>query len=749
MWATKDATNTSKTVAPLRNGGVDDSINAAKNAPKEVSSCAPLPKASLDESVHAPKTAADQAKEVAAPRKATLNKIIDATIRRQRGNVMEPKSTGSEMKEDVKPNKPLDESKGAPKNTANEVKDVAATKAAVNTNSDDGVRRRCYMMAPTSTGWKTEDDVAPKKPLDDSKCAPKNAANEVKNIAPIRKPGLDDSLYAKKNAPKEVSSFAPPPKATSNITVHAQNVANTAKSPVPTLKKEVSSFAPSPKFSSNININVHAQNAANTAKNAVPNLKKEVSSFAPPPKATSNINVRAQNVAKTAKNPVPTLKKEVSSFAPPPNATSNINVRAQNVANKAKGTISDSREAEKIKPATLGANFQLPKYILEGNKWPAPAPRETALARKKRLTKVRKNRKKAATRLRSRSESSKSVSTASTSSKAMSTKTTSSKVTSTSTTTTNTTSTKATSTSITTTNTTTTNTTSINVMAANATVTNATSSKTTSPESVSSEYIGPKKRGYRNKRPPMVQVCPNSHLAVCPSPPNHITHINLLTSLTQKQIPVNEMTIMASATRGSPTISGARADTHTPNPEAPPFEPAPNSSRGVATPTDFMAAWRAKNNAPSAPVPSIPPRCIVFKNVPERAALSDVLCLVFGGPIESVSSHNPNEVTVQFIEADDCKKYYETVRHGIRIGHHLIQVEQQVCEPLDQEMKHWIMAGTTRVVRVDVPNHKTLQDLHDVAVDLEIDHVMYHTEPNMVSELALSFLRRNTANKSL
>lgn len=191
---------------------------------------------------------------------------------------------------------------------------------------------------------------------------------------------------------------------------------------------------------------------------------------------------------------------------------------------------------------------------------------------------------------------------------------------------------------------------------------------------------------------------------------------------------------MASAVRGSPTTSGVPADTHTPNPEAPPFEPASNSSRGVATPTDFMAAWRAKNFAPLAPVPSIPPRCIVFKNVPEGAGLSDVLCLVFGGPIESISSNNPNEVTVKFIEADDCKKYYEAVSHGIRVGHHTIGVELQVCEPMDQEMKHWVGAGTTRVVQVDIPNHKTLQDLHDVAKDLDIDHVMYHTEPNLVSE---------------
>ncbi|KAJ5179909.1 hypothetical protein N7492_003119 [Penicillium capsulatum] len=154
-------------------------------------------------------------------------------------------------------------------------------------------------------------------------------------------------------------------------------------------------------------------------------------------------------------------------------------------------------------------------------------------------------------------------------------------------------------------------------------------------------------------------------------------------------------------------------------------------ARGIRTPTDFMAQWRAKNAERIAIAESKPvSRRIVFKNVPDWANLTDVLCLVYGGPIERIWSEQENEVIVQFFKVPDCEEYYDDNSSGIFVDGQVIEVEQAECPPLSKETKHWITAGCTRVVKVDIHNDKTFQDLQDIVKDLELDHLMYRAEPN-------------------
>jgi hypothetical protein len=73
-----------------------------------------------------------------------------------------------------------------------------------------------------------------------------------------------------------------------------------------------------------------------------------------------------------------------------------------------------------------------------------------------------------------------------------------------------------------------------------------------------------------------------------------------------------------------------------------------------------------KKMAPKV-VPAGPPRRIVFGNLPEWANISGILHLVYGGAIERAWSEN-GEVIVQFVEQEDCVKYYENHSDGIRVN---------------------------------------------------------------------------------
>lgn len=56
--------------------------------------------------------------------------------------------------------------------------------------------------------------------------------------------------------------------------------------------------------------------------------------------------------------------------------------------------------------------------------------------------------------------------------------------------------------------------------------------------------------------------------------------------------------------------------------------------RGIRSPEDFMAHWRAMQARGHAIRIAVPQRRIAFKDLPEGTTISDVLCLVHGGAID-------------------------------------------------------------------------------------------------------------------
>ncbi|CAI7612668.1 unnamed protein product [Penicillium glandicola] len=127
--------------------------------------------------------------------------------------------------------------------------------------------------------------------------------------------------------------------------------------------------------------------------------------------------------------------------------------------------------------------------------------------------------------------------------------------------------------------------------------------------------------------------------------------------------------------------------------------------RGVTDPATFMKQVRMlhlqKKMAPKV-VPTGPPRRIVFGNLPEWANISSVLYLVYGGAIEHAWSENGDAV-VQFVEQDDCIKYYENHSDGIKLKNGDDDLTISVTMPEEglqdnAELSKRIGEGASRVV---------------------------------------------------
>ncbi|KXG51049.1 uncharacterized protein PGRI_066210 [Penicillium griseofulvum] len=127
--------------------------------------------------------------------------------------------------------------------------------------------------------------------------------------------------------------------------------------------------------------------------------------------------------------------------------------------------------------------------------------------------------------------------------------------------------------------------------------------------------------------------------------------------------------------------------------------------RGLTAPADFMKQVRLlnlqKKTAPKV-VPAGPPRRIVFGNLPEWANISGILHLVYGGAIERAWSEN-GEVIVQFIEQEDCVKYYENHSGGIRVNDGDDELIISVAMPEEglqdhAELSKRVEEGASRVV---------------------------------------------------
>ncbi|KAJ5205734.1 hypothetical protein N7491_003641 [Penicillium cf. griseofulvum] len=132
---------------------------------------------------------------------------------------------------------------------------------------------------------------------------------------------------------------------------------------------------------------------------------------------------------------------------------------------------------------------------------------------------------------------------------------------------------------------------------------------------------------------------------------------------------------------------------------------SPKKQRGLTAPADFMKQVRLlnlqKKMAPKV-VPTGPPRRIVFGNLPEWANISGILHLVYGGVVECAWSEN-GEVIVQFVEQEDCIKYYENHSDGIRVNDGDDELTISVTMPEEglqdhAELSKRVEEGASRVV---------------------------------------------------
>lgn len=221
-----------------------------------------------------------------------------------------------------------------------------------------------------------------------------------------------------------------------------------------------------------------------------------------------------------------------------------------------------------------------------------------------------------------------------------------------------------------------------------------------------------------------------------PNPINNLHHLCPIRPRSSFSLKQDKIPPTMSSRVNSFALPAAGSGSNSINPEAAVFKPESavfEPGTALRAPSDFMAQWYARQAERTSQLP----RQIILKGVPDWANFTDILCLVSGGPIERIWSQNSNEVIVQFLYEADCEAYYDRYCYGIRIEDDLIEVEQRRCEPLSDELKAWVAAGTTRCVQVDIPDEKTFRELQDVAKDLNLDHLMYHAEPNKVSVLDL------------
>ena len=178
------------------------------------------------------------------------------------------------------------------------------------------------------------------------------------------------------------------------------------------------------------------------------------------------------------------------------------------------------------------------------------------------------------------------------------------------------------------------------------------------------------------------------------------------------------------------------------NPEAPSFTPSSPTivDRGVRSPEDFMAHFRALKIANAEKNgKTLQPHRIVFKDVPDWANLTDIMCLVHGGDIASMTGNGGYEVYVDFVDPEACKRYYDTYSDGIRIGNEIMTLELGQPQKIDQLLKDMSDDGKSRVVYIDVLDGKKFSDLHQTCDKFDLDHLMYHVEPNKVRLLGYPF----------
>lgn len=161
------------------------------------------------------------------------------------------------------------------------------------------------------------------------------------------------------------------------------------------------------------------------------------------------------------------------------------------------------------------------------------------------------------------------------------------------------------------------------------------------------------------------------------------------------------------------------------NPEALGFTPGGGLIvRGVRTPQEFMASLRAIQARSGVRI-TVPPRRIIFGNLPNATTISDVLCLVYGGAVERVWSVVDGEVIVQFCDDGACRRYYEANSNGITVfGDHVIAIERpEDTDQLTAAQRERINQGMTRVIRITGISNDSFSRLCDLTKGYEIDHI--------------------------
>ncbi|KAJ6113817.1 hypothetical protein N7523_007134 [Penicillium sp. IBT 18751x] len=185
----------------------------------------------------------------------------------------------------------------------------------------------------------------------------------------------------------------------------------------------------------------------------------------------------------------------------------------------------------------------------------------------------------------------------------------------------------------------------------------------------------------------------------------------------------NQRSMSSSASPG--TGVNPTAPVFTPSPPAETFPEADNAEakirRGVRSPDEFMMLVKSLKKVNI----TVPPRRIVFGNLPKGTSISDVICLVFGGAIMRAWSVVDDQVIVEFCDDLACRRYYDAHFPGIKVcGDHIISVEKpDNTEVLTDVQRRHITNRVSRLVGITGITNHLFAPLCDILQGYEIDHI--------------------------
>ncbi|KAJ5286761.1 hypothetical protein N7478_002447 [Penicillium angulare] len=163
------------------------------------------------------------------------------------------------------------------------------------------------------------------------------------------------------------------------------------------------------------------------------------------------------------------------------------------------------------------------------------------------------------------------------------------------------------------------------------------------------------------------------------------------------------------------------------NPEAKTFTSSAHFSRGVQPPEVFMKQFREMQLAKMAQTgkPTLSRRRVIFKNLPDWVEFNDVMCLVYGGSIDTMTKSGEHEMSVDFIDEDTCQMYADIYKDGILICDQVITVELGETSELKEAVKTMVDEGKSRVVSIEVPDQTKFADMHELFTNYDLDHFTY------------------------